>query len=92
MSEYAKNIQTIEDMWKKRIELRDGGRMSGIINAMFGGQPQSLEYVGYTECPICGDDCAEVWRDEVSGKEYARCPFIGCDGWGKLVELRGDAE
>jgi hypothetical protein len=25
MSEYAKNIQTIEDMWKKRIELRDGG-------------------------------------------------------------------
>lgn len=22
MSEYAKNIQTIEDMWKKRIELR----------------------------------------------------------------------
>ena len=30
MSEYAKHIQTIEDMWKKRIELREegGGRMS----------------------------------------------------------------
>ena len=30
MSEYAKNIQTIEDMWKKRIELRGegGGGMS----------------------------------------------------------------
>lgn len=29
MSEYAKNIQTIEDMWKKRIEMREegGGRM-----------------------------------------------------------------
>jgi len=25
MSEYAKNIQTIEDTWKKRIELRKGG-------------------------------------------------------------------
>ena len=32
MSEYAKNIQTIEDLWKKRIELRDrGGRMSEYI-------------------------------------------------------------
>lgn len=25
MSEYAKHIQTIEDMWKKRIELREEG-------------------------------------------------------------------
>ena len=33
MSEYAKNIQTIEDMWKKRIELREEGgrRMSEYI-------------------------------------------------------------
>lgn len=33
MSEYAKNIQTIEDLWKKRIELpREGGwRMSEYI-------------------------------------------------------------
>jgi len=68
--------------------------MSGIINALFGGQPENLEYVGYTECPICGDDCAEVWRDVTDCKEYTRCPFIGCDGWGKLVALReeGDSE
>ena len=32
MGEYAKNIQTVEDMWKKRIDLRDGnGRMSEYI-------------------------------------------------------------
>ena len=32
MSEYAKNIQTIEDLWKKRIGLREGGgRMSDYI-------------------------------------------------------------
>lgn len=64
--------------------------MSGIINALFGGQPENLEYAGYAECPICGDDCAEVWRDVTDGKEYTRCPFIGCDGWEKLVELRGE--
>ena len=66
--------------------------MSGIINALFGGQPQNLEYVGYAECPICGDDCAEVWRDVTDGKEYTRCPFVGCDGWGKLIELRGEGD
>lgn len=65
--------------------------MTGIINALFGSQPENLEYVGYMECPICSDDCAEVWRDVTDGKEYTRCPFIGCEGWGKLVELRGDA-
>lgn len=57
--------------------------MSGIINALFGGQPENLEYVGYTDCPLCGDDCAEVWRDVTDGKEYTRCPFIGCEGWDK---------
>lgn len=33
MSEYAKNIQTINDMWRKRIELQreGGGRMSEYI-------------------------------------------------------------
>lgn len=32
MSEYAKNIQKIEDLWKKRIELQDGGgRMTEYI-------------------------------------------------------------
>ena len=43
MSEYAKNIQTIEDMWKKRIELRDGGeRMSEYIYAS-NGEPLANE-------------------------------------------------
>ena len=33
MSEYAKNIQTIEDVWKKRIELREEGcgRMGKVV-------------------------------------------------------------
>ena len=63
-----------------------------MINALFGGQRESLTYVGYGECPKCGDDSAEFWRDETDDKEYTRCPFIGCDGWGKLVELRGEGE
>ena len=63
--------------------------MSGILNALFGGQHQNLEYAGYTECPICGDDCAELWRDEETGKMSVRCPYFMCDNWGKLTEVNG---
>jgi len=49
-------------------------------------------------CPFCKSGAHTfhgwLWHvacDEADGKEYTRCPFIGCDGWEKLVELRGDA-
>ena len=60
--------------------------MTKIANALFGGQPENLTYTGYGDCPSCGDDYAEFWRDD-AGKEYVRCPYIMCDGWGKLVEV-----
>lgn len=66
--------------------------MTSAMNVLFVGQPENLEYIGYGDCPICGDDCAEVWRDVKDGNEYMRCPFIGCEGWGKLVELRWEGE
>ena len=55
MSEYAKNIQTIEDMWKKRIELRDvGGRMSEYIICPHCYNPLSQsEYVKVVRCKNC---------------------------------------
>lgn len=61
--------------------------MTKMINALFGGQSESLTYVGYGTCPECGDDCAEIWCDETTGKRYIRCPYFMCDGWGKLREL-----
>ena len=60
-----------------------------MINALFGGQRDSLTCVGYGECPKCGDDCAELWRDEETGKMYVRCPYFMCDNWGKLTEVNG---
>lgn len=60
-----------------------------MINVLFGGQRDSLTYVCYGECPKCGDDCAELWRDEETGKMYVRCPYFMCDNWGKLTEVNG---
>lgn len=60
-----------------------------LANAVFGGQPLNLTYIGYGDCPECGDDCAEFWVDE-DGKEYVRCPFIGCRNWGKPTEVITD--
>lgn len=64
--------------------------MTSAINALFGGQPENLEYIGYGDCPQCGDDCAEFWRDKETGKTYVRCPYFMCDGWHKLMEVRDD--
>ena len=33
------------------------------------------------------DDCAEMWRDRTTGRLYVRCPYIGCPGWGRLIEI-----
>lgn len=57
------------------------------INALFGGQPDNLTYEGYGDCPSCGDDCAEFWSDDDTGKRYVRCPCFMCDNWGKLTEV-----
>ena len=51
------------------------------------GQPTDLTFVEFGECPECGDDCAEFWRDDDTGKQYVRCPYIMCDLWGKLNEV-----
>jgi hypothetical protein len=61
--------------------------MTSVLNILFGGQPENLEYIGYGDCPQCGDDCAEFWRDKETGKTYVRCPYIMCDGWHKLMEV-----
>lgn len=62
-----------------------------IINTLFGGQPQRFTYLGYGECPECGDDCAEFWFDESTSKRYVRCPYFMCDNWGELRELHEEA-
>ena len=61
--------------------------MDKTINALFGGQPENLSYLGYAECPDCGDDCAEFWRDDVTGDEYVRCPYFMCENWGKITKV-----
>lgn len=61
--------------------------MTKIENALFGGQPANLTFVGFGECPECGDDCAEFWCDDDTGKQYVRCPYFMCDLWGKLSEV-----
>ena len=58
-----------------------------VMNVLFGRQPANLTYVGYGECPACGDDCAEFWRDDNTGKRYVRCPYFMCDNWNKLREV-----
>lgn len=65
--------------------------MTKTLNVLFGGQPENLTYLGYGTCPECGDDCAEIWRDESTGKHYVRCPYFMCGGWGKLRELESEA-
>ena len=59
MGEYAKNIQTVEDMWKKRIELRDGGgRMTELKPCPFcGGEAEAVHEINgmwTVECTKCG--------------------------------------
>ena len=61
--------------------------MGKLANAIFGGQRESLDYVGYGDCHTCGDDCAEMWRDRTTGRLYVRCPYIGCPGWGRPIEV-----
>ena len=58
-----------------------------IANALLGGQPTSLTYAGYGRCPECGDESAEFWRDDDTGKVFMRCPYFMCDRWGKLTEV-----
>ena len=65
MSEYAKNIQTIEDMWKKRIELRMG-RTDGIITELL-------------PCPFCGGEAALVPTLETTVREwFVKCSNLEC--------------
>ena len=61
------------------------------MNALFGGQPENLTYIGYGECPDCGDDCAEFWRDDNTGNVYVRCPYFMCDNFQKLRLVEVDA-
>ena len=78
MSEYAKNIQTIEDVWKKRIELREEGvgRMSeehayayesGYLD---GYSARESEIVRCRDCAkFCNGDadyCTDDWCQEFS--------------------------
>ena len=46
MSEYVKNIQTIEDMWKKRIELHGERKW---LTCKCGHEMESEG-----KCPMCG--------------------------------------
>lgn len=76
MSEYAKNIQTIEDMWKKRIGLKSegGGVMpSHHIPAPFGYKT----YAFLSECATCGKpyisfDRRAGWRTVFTCDEKTR--------------------
>lgn len=52
MSEYAKNIQTIEDMWKKRIELPKLTEIVRCRDCKFG------VYGG----KYCAEGCADSWE------------------------------
>ena len=37
------------------------------------------------------DNSPVMWRDRTTGRLYVRFPYIGCPGWGRLVEV-GEAD
>ena len=100
MSEYAKNIQTIEDMWKKRIELlsEGGGRMSEYIIEMGNSSYRS------TSGLLCADvsqlkaevvrcrDCKHYTDDEMEYYHYCGswCEQVTPDGFCAWGERRAD--
>lgn len=66
---------------------KDRDDMANESDEIIEGQSHEMEYSGYGDCPACGDDCAEFWVDKETGIKYVRCPFIGCDNWGKMVKV-----
>ena len=75
MSEYAKNIQTLEDMWKKRIELRDGGGRMSANESEF-TREYKCEYYSLKahprSCFFC-DNCPDIFFDYTNGPYMFMC-------------------
>lgn len=77
MSEYAKNIQTIEDMWKKRIELRMG-RTDGIMTELL-------------PCPFCGGEAEMLTAESMNGGYLFGIMCNDCRSRGDVYDTEAEA-